>query len=309
MQKNLNFIFFLLFAISTLSYGKINIDHLELFPQDTYSQTDNSKNVIQGISFYKEYIFTTQSIRKHKKDIGILFNILDANGSSIANKELPIASHGYDLSIEYLDRSYVYLYTVGEHSNNALRFKVKLPKSTVSTKFSQKLDIILDHKFRLPKEYRASTGITLNEDKNYLLAISRKYIKKLSKIEVTSGHINIYDKQVLLSNTEKILYSIPMIKEQITHAVQGIAMSGDLIYTLSGNNKPNDRKMLVIYHKKKGFVKKYYLMRPSNMLDKWSKWELEGLAIYNNMLITTINAKKKNSNRRHKYILTLLPML
>jgi len=303
MKKIYRFIFYIAFSVST---ADATMSQLELHPQDTYSPIDNSKNVLQGIASYKEYFFTTQTIRKLGKDIAVLFNLLDKDGNSIANKELPIGTHGYDLSIEKINPNSVYLYTVGEHSNNALRFIVHLPPASNINQKPIKLDIKFDKLFKLPAEYQASTGITLSTNKKYLLAISRKYKIIHSEVKVLSGHINIYDKKALLNGKKIILHHIPMIKEQESQPIQGIVMLKDIIYTLCGNNNPNDSKMLILYHKDGSFLKKYNITRPTHELTKWRKWELEGLTIKDSYLITTVNAQELKSRQYFKYILKLL---
>ena len=303
MKKIYRFIFCIIFSVSSLD---ATMSQLELHPQDTFSPIDNSKNVLQGIASYEKYLFTTQTIRKFGKDIAVLFNLLDKNGNSIANKELPIGTHSYDLSVEKINSNSVYLYTVGEHSNNALRFIVNLPSKSSANQKPTKLNIKLDKSLKLPDEYAASTGITLSANKKYLLAISRKYKIIHSEVKVLSGHINIYDKKSLLNGKSIILHHIPMIKEQEKQPIQGIIMLKSIIYTLCGNNNPNDSKMLILYHKDGSLLQKYHVARPTHELTKWGKWELEGLTIQDDYLITTINAQEKKSKKYFKGILKLL---
>ncbi len=246
-------------------------------------------------------------IRKKHRDIALIFNLLDKSGHSISNRRLYLSSHGYDLSVKKKDDSHMYVYTVGEHGNNAFRFIITLPKPKENSLLKEKsLNIKLDKVFILPKENHASTGIALNREKTFLLAVSRNFIHKNSKIQVTSGHINIYDKNKLLLGKKKILFHIPLIKEQIEYPVQGIAMYKNKIYVLSGNNNPYSQKLLAIYNKNGKHVHKYYFMCPASDLGKWKSWELEGLAITDDYLYTTINAKQVKNEIYSKKILPLI---
>lgn len=288
-------------------FANSSILNINIYPKDSNHRTDYSHNVIQGIAISKYYIFTTQVIRKKHRDFALIFNILDKNGYSIANRRLYLSSHGYDLSVEKKDNFHMYLYTVGEHGNNAFRFIMTLPKFKQKTLLKEKdFNIKLDKVFMLPKENHASTGIALNREKSYLLAVSRNFIHRNLKIKVISGHINIYDKNKLLQGKRKILFHIPLIKEQIEYPVQGIAMYKHKIYVLSGNNNPNNKKLLVIYNQNGKLVHKYYFMCPANELGKWKSWELEGLAIADDYLYTTINAKQIKDKIYLKKILPLI---
>ncbi len=261
MFKILLFLLGILYA-EDISY-KLNFNHtLTLIPQDSFTKIDNAQNVLQGIASYQRYWFVSQAVGKKR----LLFNLLDPEGLSIANRQLNYASHGQDISVEKINNTTLYLYTVGRHNHGIARFKVYLP-----TKRGQKLDIRWDRE--LLKTTKNST-VTLSEDGRYFLSYYR-------------GVVRGYEKETL-----KKIYQFRILKEQQQKWFQGIAMYGENIFTLSGNNRVQGKKIVAIYHKDGTLIEKYYIQAKD--LEKRSfhpkdRWELEGLTLRDNKLYTTIN--------------------
>ena len=239
-----------------------------LKPKDSFTKVDNSQNVLQGIVSYKNRWIVTQAVGKKR----LLFNLLDSNGLSIANRQINYASHGQDLSIEEINSTSLYLYTVGRKNRGIVRFKITLPRDNY-----QKLNIRWDREFL--KKAKKST-VTLSEDKQYLLTYNK-------------GIIKIYKKEELIKGVVRVISKFPILNEQKKIWFQGIVMYGDTIFTLSGKNTIFDKKILAIYTKKGLLLDKYYIEAKDitpRVYTSNDRWELEGLTFRDQKIYTTINS-------------------
>jgi hypothetical protein len=79
-------------------------------------------------------------------------------------------------------------------------------------------------------------------------------------------------------------------------------MKNNYIFVLSGNNKINGRKFLVIYDMLGKIIKKLELKTgKNNAIIEGNKWELEGLAFRNNELYTTVMTGYNRHNIKRLY--------
>jgi hypothetical protein len=240
-----------------------------LKPKDNFTKVDNSQNVLQGIVSYKNRWIVSQAVGKKR----LLFNLLDSDGLSIANRQLNYASHGQDLSIEEINSTSLYLYTVGQKNRGIVRFKMSIS----SKDKHKKLNIEKEREFLFKIK---NTTVTLSEDKQYLLTYNK-------------GIIKIYKKEELIKGVVRVISKFPILNEQKKIWFQGIVMYGDTIFTLSGKNTVFDKKILAIYTKKGLLLDKYYIEAKDitpRVYTSNDQWELEGLTFRDQKIYTTINS-------------------
>jgi hypothetical protein len=240
-----------------------------LKPKDSFTKVDNSQNVLQGIVSYKNRWIVSQAVGKKR----LLFNLLDSDGLSIANRQLNYASHGQDLSIEEINSTSLYLYTVGQKNRGIVRFKMSIS----SKDKHKKLNIEKEREFLSKIK---NTTVTLSEDKQYLLTYNK-------------GIIKIYKKEELIKGVVRVISKFPILNEQKKIWFQGIVMYGDTIFTLSGKNTVFDKKILAIYTKKGLLLDKYYIEAKDitpRVYTSNDQWELEGLTFRDQKIYTTINS-------------------
>jgi hypothetical protein len=233
-------------------------------------------NVIQGIANIDNKWVISQTNANKK----LIITFLDTNGFILKNKVLNYPSHGQDLSIKYISKNSFYLLTSSKNNMGVSIFKVDTSKTQ---KISFYKDIKLSYGFNTP---------AISKDSHYIV------IKNYNQI-------NIYLYKDLINNKDKRpLYSFLLdeIQQNKNEWFQGIAMKDGYIYCLSGNNKLNSLKHLIIYDSYGSVTKNYILNTGKDYaLKEGSKWELEGLTIKKNSLYTTVMTGKNGKNIKRLY--------
>jgi len=230
-------------------------------------------NVIQGITNVNNLWLISQT--NHNKDI--IFSFVNKNGFCIRNQVIHYPSHGQDLSIKQISQNDYYLLTSSKNNNGIAIFKLKNNNIT----FYKDIEL---------KGLGFNTP-TFSKD-GMFVAVKN------------SNRIDIYLFFNLLNNNKQPIYTffLDKVQQKKNQWFQGIAMDDKFIYCLSGNNKINSKKYLVVYDYLGNVIKKITLTIGKKLaLKEGNKWELEGLSIKDNKLYTTVMSGKNGHNIKRLY--------
>jgi len=262
--------FFLVFSTFLFSYDYLQKDQYitTLKPYNSTIEKFDNTHVIQGIASYGNKWIVSQAIKNRY----LLINVLDSNGTSIADELFDIHSHGVDLSIcTSNDKKVLYIYTQGKHRKGIVKL------STSINDFDLKIDknISLDIFGTIP---------TISENKAYFTVKSKDSIYIYRYIDIEK---NIKPREIF----SFLLSPVQRKKDQW---FQGIAMKDGKIYCLTGDNTLKGKKYLYIYDSYGRVVNKYELHTGRDFSKSLGdKWELEGLAFKGKELYTIVISKDK----------------
>lgn len=278
--------FFILYIYIMLPlYSKILLVHDEKlitkFKLDHTTLSKNkSGNVLQGIARIDNIWVVTQSLyKKH-----LLINILDEDGKSLFNKEIAYASHGQDVSLLKDKDGRIFLYTVGKHWDGISKFELVKDNKT-----NMVSDIVLIGTYKLNI---GKNTPTVTNDGKYIITVAHKmvFVYDREEVEHYSG--------------TKAIYSFILDKKQRQKGqwVQGVNSFNNYICVLTGNNKPSGKKWLIVYDAYGKTIKDISLTAGKEFVQiDNGKWELEGLAYYDNGLYTTVMTGKNGANIQRLY--------
>jgi len=269
----------IIFCITYFLYplkGEVNFieQNKYIFKIDLYHQF-KSGNVIQGITSINNLWLVSQT--NHNKKI--IFSFLDKNGKVVKHQIIDYPSHGQDLSIKRISKNLFYIITSSKNNNGIAIFKFNTKNNNI---IFYKDITLLGKGFNTP---------TISKDEKFIA------VKNCNRID-------IYFFKDLLNNYKKPTYSffLDKIQQKKFQWFQGIVMNKGYVYCLSGNNKINTPKYLIIYNYLGDIIKKYSLnIGRKFALKEGNKWELEGLTIKNNKLYTTVMTGKNGHNIKRLY--------
>jgi hypothetical protein len=224
----------------------------------------------------------TQNVRnEHKEDVEILFNLMNTQGTSIGNVQIPYATHGQDLSIQQTGIREFTAYTTGKGRKGVAQFSMDLNDIDLSGT-NQKLAINF---MGTTHTKLGGTTPTLSSSKQYMLVYS-------------GGKINIYH-----HGTTSLVRSIPLESKLLNIPFQGIAMYDGVIYTIHGDHIPANKKYLSRYNFNTATHIETTDITPKDK-KLISNWEVEGLVFVNSVLYTSLNIDYKDGDTKKYFIKT-----
>ncbi len=249
----------------------------QLFPVDTKTATDNSGNVIQGLSSFGDNWLVSQ-------DAGngyILFNLLNSNGVSIGNWQVSNDSHGQDLSWDGSGNS-IQLFSGNPYEGTFARdagitvFTLNLGADTVT--HSTEYDLLPGYKSSTP---------TLNTDK------TKFALRTTDNNDPFNDRVYIYDRASVESGSTLhesffVLDSRQTVPEQY---FQGIVFDDDKIFALTGDNSLTTDKLLFTYDLSGNVLDTKTITAGKFIASlEGDIWEPEGLTLKEGSLYFTINS-------------------
>ncbi len=256
----------------------------ELRPIDDEGTTkDVSKNVIQGMASFEDGWFVTQT----SANSTLLINYLDSEGKSLFHQRLSLDSHGQDLSLEQISDTELYLYTtIGDFDDNRstglLRLSVTLPASINGVRDMSLVSISPDREY--PLNYTHATP-AISEDKSHFAIRS-------------NNTILVHEKQNIENDSYESAYHFELNSEQLkdnenrTMWFQGIIMTENLVYCLTGNAQLTTEKKIFTYDQS-GITEDKYVFDADDFDQTFAeKFEPESLALIGNELYFTIMTKE-----------------
>jgi len=264
----------------------------ELKPKDTHTATDNSGNVIQGITPFGKEWFVSQ-------DAGngyILFNHLSSQGNHIEDWQISYDSHGQDLSWNF-ENDKMTLYTVSGTSDGIAKYQVTWNPREISLKTTIKL--FNDRKNVTP---------TLNTYKTRLAA------RSTLKTNYNDAKVFLYMLSELNAGNIVPYFSFPLHSDQIGNGqyFQGIVFYKTIyVYCLSGNDEIDSPKKLYKYSATTGELLAKYIVTAgqdearADDRDGNVKYEPEGLAYKDGYLYFTIMSGELGERIKRLYRIEL----
>jgi len=261
---------------------------MKLKPQDTHTATDNSGNVIQGItSFGKEWFVSQDAGNGY-----VLFNHLSSQGNHIEDWQISFDSHGQDLSWNF-ENDKMTLYTVSGADDGIVKYQVTWNPRAITVKKTIKLF-----------NDRTNVTPTLNTYKTRLAA------RATLNDDYYNAKIFLYMLSDLNSGNTTPYSSFSLDSEQIGHGqyFQGIVFYKTIyVYCLTGNDQIDGDKRLYKYSAATGEVLAKYTITAGQSEaraddnDGNIKYEPEGLTYKDGYLYFTIMSGELGARVKRLY--------